>query len=462
MINAELLQKYSRDDKGLGELFADINKDLCRYNITTKTWFFFNGKFWEDDIGSMKVSRVAKELYDSICKCDLKLLNKEDITFYSKLGNLRNRKIMIEDARDKYHISSDMLDSDQYLFNCQNGTFNLKTFELQRHNPNDLISRISNVTYSENVTSTLFREFIDTVLENDIEKIRYIQKLLGYSLTGNTCLEEFYILYGPTTRNGKSTLLESFSYALGNAKGYAIPTNAESFSINNFSTGKQPSGDIARLKGFRFINIDEIPENMILNVSQIKKLTGRDTITARKLYKEEFDFIPEFKLFFNVNHLPIINDTTLFDSDRVKVIKFNKHFSKSEQNQNLKNQLKSDECINEIFNWALEGLKNFNKEGALAPEIIINDTAEYQQSSDIFKNFMADCLIASSKNETAKIVYQRYKDWAYSNNYKIMNKTEFFAKLKLNHIFSQHGTVDGKTCSNVVIGYILKPQPSLY
>lgn len=462
MFNLDILKNYSRDDKGLGELFANVYKDLCRYNVTTKSWYFYNGKFWEEDIGNMKVSRLAKELYDSICECNLNLLDKEAISFYSKLGNLRNRKIMIEDARDKYHISSNLLDSNQYLFNCQNGTFNLKTFKLQEHNPNDLISRISNVTYNENVNSTLFREFIDTVLENDVEKIKYIQKLFGYSLTGNTFLEEFYILYGPTTRNGKSTLLESFSYVLGNAKGYAIPTNAESFSTNNITNGKQASGDIARLKGFRFVNIDEIPENMILNVSQIKKLTGRDTITARKLYKDEFDFIPEFKLFFNVNHLPIINDTTLFDSDRVKVIKFNKHFSKSEQNPNLKNQLKSDECVNEIFNWSLEGLKQFNLEGAIAPPIIVADTAEYQQSSDIFKNFMADCLIASSKNETAKTIYEGYKNWACSNNYKIMNKTEFFSKLKLNHIFAQYGTVDGKTCSNVVIGYILKPPPSLY
>lgn len=97
-----------------------------------------------------------------------------------------------------------------------------------------------------------------------------------------------------------------------------------------------------------------------------------------------------------------------------------------------------------------------------ATGIIIADTVEYQQSSDIFKTFMVDCLIPSSKNETAKTIYERYKDWAYSNNYKVMNKSEFFAKLKLNHIFSQRGIVNVQTYSNVVIGYILKPAPALY
>lgn len=450
-------KNYSHDDRGFGDLFADIYKNQCRYNITTKDWYTYDGKKWEEDKGNTNVSRYAKQLYDKLLIYSLTLENKHNINEYSKyilkLGSLRNRKNMIEDAKDKYPISNEELDKDTYLFNCQNGTFNLRTFKLQNHNPSDLISKISNVVYNPNSESKVFYNFLIEIFENDIEKIEYLQKILGYTLTGNSNQEEFYIFYGPSTRNGKSTCIEAIINMLGGTNGYAITISPDSLATKQFLDGRQASGDIARLKGYRFVNASEPQQNMSINASLLKTLTGRDTITAREIYHESFEFKPSFKLYINTNYLPVIYDNTLFTSNRIRVIKFNKHFTDAEQNKNLKEELCSQEVVNEIFNWCIEGLKKFNTIGAIPPKSVINDTKEYQLSNDKLEIFISECLEKSEKNSKASEIYEIYKNWLSKNGYPIETKQQFFSHLRTKNIFSAQGTVNGKTIRNIVIGY---------
>ncbi len=448
---------YSHDDKGLGELFANIYKDTCRYNTTTKSWFIYDGTRWLEDKGNMKVSRYAKKL----SKCLSQYANNIEysqgkgpyVFFVKKLGSLNKRKTMIEDARDKYAISNEILDTDNYLFNCKNGTYNLRTFTLQAHNPNDFISKISNVVYNENTTSTKFHKFIEEIMEGNTSKIEYLQKILGYSLTGDTSQEQFYIFYGPSTRNGKTTLVETISYTLGNTDGYSISINPESLANKHCFNGNLASGDIAKLKGYRFVNANEAPQNMTFNANLLKRLTGQDMITARQLYQEEFDFKPTLKLFFNTNHLPMISDTTLFTSNRIHIITFNKHFTEQEQNRYLKAELKEKDTISEIFNWCIDGLKKFYLEGIIAPHEVVQDTKAYQEVNDKIAIFISECLKRSEKNETGQAVYEVYKKWSEENGYGIENKSSFFLQLRSKNILADHGTVDGKTYRNVVLNY---------
>ena len=453
-------KNYSHDDKGLGELFADVYKNQCRYNTTTKSWYIYNGKCWIEDTGNVKVSRYAKKLYDELYEYASKIENKQTMEDYSKfirrLGQLRNRKIMVEDAKDKYPISNEQLDTDIYLFNCQNGTFNLSNFKLQPHNPDDLISKISNVIYNPHSMSNVFSKFISEVLENDTEKIEYLQKILGYALTGDTSQEEFYIFYGPSTRNGKSTLIEAIINMFGSTKGYAVTINPESLASRQYLDGRQASGDIARLRGYRFANANEAPKNMSFNVNLLKILTGRDTITAREIYQTSFAFNPICKIFFNTNYLPLIADDTLFTSNRVKVITFNKHFKEEEQNKKLKDELKSPDVVSEIFNWCIEGLKNFYMKKAIPPSSVIKDTLEYKSSNDILETFINECLIKVKNNSKAGYIYEYYKNWLVNNGYPIETKQQFFSELKRKNLFEIYGTVDGKTIRNVIIGYELK------
>ncbi len=449
--------KYQLCDKGFGELFADIFVDECRYNVTCKEWFVYNGKTWVIDTGSMVVSGKAKKMYDALLKYATTIHDDDQKKIYletvMKYGALNKRQTMITDARDKFFISNADLDSRGELFNCQNGTYNLDTFTFHPHNSHDLLSKISNIIYDPTADGVEWKKFIDAIMQNDNEKIRYLQKILSYGITTETMLETAFILYGATTRNGKSTLVETFAYMLGNSAGYALNMLPQTLAQKQNNDSRQANGDIARLKGCRFLNASEPPKRMMFDVALLKTLLGRDSITARHLHEREFEFIPCFKLFINTNFLPLITDDTLFTSGRINVITFDKHFSETEQDKGLKDRLKKPENLSGIFNWLIEGLKMFRLEGATPPDAVRNSTQEYRSNSDKVGNFISECLEKTGKNSKASEVYVKYASWCELNGFGTENKSNFFDELKSKNLLRKTGSVKGTTYQNIVANY---------
>lgn len=449
--------KYSYDDRGNGDLFADIYKDVARYNTTVNDWYIYNGKLWQRDTGAMVVSRMAKQLKDELLVFSISIENDSQKTAYQKhimkLGSRTARDTMLKDARDKFHISNVDLDTNDNLLNCQNGTLDLKTFEFREHNSNDLLSKITNVEYLPNAKSELWDGFINEVMQWDQEKIKYLQKAIGYSLTADTSLETCFILYGSQTRNGKSTLVEAIMHMLGGSSGYALQMKPESLAQKQNTDSRQASGDIARICGARFLNVSEPPKKMIFDAALLKTLLGRDRIVARHLNEREFEFIPVFKLFMNTNYLPIIQDDTLFSSGRINVITFDRHFSEEEQDKTLKNKLRENENLSGILNWCIEGLKAFYKEGLTPTVAIVEATAEYRRESDKLGKFVAECLEKADKNITASSAYSVYEQWCRACGYGCENRGNFFAELRSKNLMSKSGTVDGKTKQRVIKGY---------
>ena len=360
---------------------------------------------------------------------------------------------MIKDARDKYHIANEDLDRNSDLLNCINGTLNLKTFEFKEHNCDDLISKITNVNYDPNIKSSLWIKFIEEIMLGDKEKIRYLQKAIGYSLTADTSLETCFILYGNKTRNGKSTLVETLMYMLGGSEGYSMQMKPETLAQKQHVDSRQASGDIARLCGARFLNLSEPPKKMIFDAALLKTLLGRDKIVARHLHEREFEFIPVFKLFMNTNYLPIIQDDTLFSSGRINVITFDRHFSEAEQDKTLKDKLREDENISGIFNWCIDGLKAFYKDGLVPTAAVKSATLDYRKDSDKLGKFIAGCLEESNENITATSVYMVYENWCRACGYGCENRGNFFTELRTKNLLSKSGTVEGKTKLRVLKGY---------
>lgn len=450
-------KKYSLNDKGFGDLFADINKDYARFNVTAKEWYIYNGSVWIEDTGAMQVSQRAKELADGLLIYATTIEDEQQknnyLQYVCKLGQLKYRETMIRDSRDKYFIKQADFDNNINLFNCQNGTLNLKTFEFKEHKASDLLSKISNVVYNPNVKAPVFEKFIDDIMQGDAEKKEYLQKVLGYSMTGDTSLETCFILYGATTRNGKSTLVETIAYMLGNTSGYALNMQPQTLQQMHKKDARQQSGDVARLDGARFVNASEPPKRMIFDVAFLKTILGRDSLTARYMFARDFEFIPHFKLFINTNFLPLITDDTLFSSGRINVITFEKHFEPHEQDKHLKDKLRQQDSISGIFNWCIEGLKKFRQEGAIPPKAITDSTAEYRSNSDKLGNFINECLEKTGNNSKAGAIYSVYKEWCELNGFGVENKGNFFDELRGKNILAKTGTVNGITQMNVVLGY---------
>lgn len=405
----------------------------------------------------MLVSRMAMQLKDELLMFSVSIDNETQKTAYQKhilkMGSRAVRETMVKDARDKYCISNEDLDKDLSLLNLLNGTLNLKTFEFREHRAEDLISKIANVSYDPTLKSELWLRFIDEVMQGDTEKLEYLQKAIGYGITADTSLETCFILYGATTRNGKSTLVETIMHMLGGSSGYAMQMKPESLAQKQNNDSRQASGDIARLAGARFLNVSEPPKKMIFDAALLKTLLGRDSIVARHLHEREFEFVPVFKLFMNTNYLPLIQDDSLFSSGRINVISFQRHFEEHEQDKGLKNKLRTPENLSGILNWCLDGLRKFHTEGLKPTTAIIEATADYRQESDKVGKFLAECLEPANENMTAGTAYEVYEQWCRACGYGCENQGNFFAELRAKNLISKSGTVNGITRLRVIKGY---------
>ena len=452
-LNAE---RYETSDKGFGRLFADVFKDRHRYNPSRKDFMRYDGKRWVDDIEGLGARASAKVLSDALVRYAVNVDTEgKYLKAVAALCNIRNRNNMLQDSKDVYFFSNEQLDVNDYLLNVQNGTLDLSGNEpvFLSHSPDMLLSKICNAEYDPAADCREWKKFLLEIMQDDKEKISYLQKIAGLSLTGGTQEETCFILYGSTTRNGKSTFCETLIYLLGD---YALTMKPESLAVKQNLDSRQASGDIARLAGCRFCNASEPPKRMLFDTALLKSLLGRDSITARHLHQREFSFIPKFKLVINTNYLPTITDDTVFSSGRINVISFDRHFEPQEQDKDLKNRLRDKQELSGILNWCIEGLQLYRKEGLKPPVAVQTATDTYRTDSDKIGNFINECLTKTGQNSKAKDIYEVYSKWCEENGFGVENKSNFFAELKTKGLFANSGTVEGKTVKNIVKGYTVE------
>lgn len=459
LIRLDAKKRYQMNDKSRGRLFSAVFKNKHRYNPLMKDYMAYDGKRWQKDTESIKAREAAQRLSDELIRYAVNIVEDDESRSYlkevSRLTNRSVRETMIADARVNSPISTEELDQDDYLLNLQNGTLDISgDIPIFRpHNPDDLLSKICNAAYNPDAKCPEWDKFLSEIMMGDISKIEYLQKIAGLSLTGNTEQESCFILYGSTTRNGKSTFCETIIHMLGD---YALSMKPETLAIKQNNDSRSPNGDIARLAGARFVNASEPPKRMLFDTALLKTMLGRDSIVARHLHEREFEFVPKFKLMINTNYLPTITDDTVFSSGRINVISFDRHFSEEEQDKKLKDRLRQPQELSGILNWCLEGLRLYRAEGLKAPEAVKQATESYRSDSDKVGNFINECMVKSEKNSKAGDVYKTYSEWCDDNGFGCENKQNFFAELKAKGIFGKSGRVDGRPVKNIVKGYVVE------
>ena len=453
---------YEWNDMGFARLFSDVFGGVCRYNTTAKEWYFYTGTVWKIDYSHVETSRLAKNMTTALIAYSATIKDDKTRTDYVKkaaqYGQLKYRETMIKDSGSNNYITAEMLDREDRYFNCQNGTLDLETMQLLPHDPNRLLSKISNVVYDPAARSELWENTINEIMEADKEKIDYLQRLFGYCLTADTSLERMWILYGPTARNGKSTIVETLLYLMGGDGGYGLTMKPESLAQKTLKDGSRANEDIARLESCRMVNASEPEKRINLNCSLIKTLIGRDTVATRNLYERTRQFTPKFKLLLNTNHLPSVSDLTMFAGQKIVVIEFKHHFDEREQDLQLKNKLRTADNISGVFNWCLEGLKKYKESGLPTPDTIQAAIDEYKHDSDKIALFFEDCMTKSPDNSTVVKVYDQYKTWCSRNNRTPEGKQGFISELISRGLYKKTGTIDGKTVRNVIPGWNLIPE----
>lgn len=420
--------RYQRDEIGIGYAFADYFKPIARFDRERGIWYVYDGKVWQPDENALAVAELAKILADRLYTFALQITDEDTRNRYikrvQKLQMRKNRRTMIEDAKSVYPVSHTVFDRNTNLFNCQNGTLNLTTGEFRPHDPADFLTMMSGVTYDPNATCPRWEQFISEVMCNDADLALYLQKALGYALTGDTSLECLFILYGATSRNGKGTTMETFLKIMGD---YGKTSNPEMLStkFGNINASG-PSEEIARLAGVRFVNISEPEKKITFNAALVKRMTGNDTLNARFLHENSFDFRPNFKIFINTNYKPSVSDMTLFYSCRLKLIPFKRHFEEHEQDKGLKGFFSLPESQSAIFNWCYAGYKLFRKQGLDDPAAVTEATKEYQDESDRIGQFVDAWLEEGEAFEVrTSAAYKLYGEWCDKYGYRKENSTNF-------------------------------------
>ena len=277
-------------------------------------------------------------------------------------------------------IHADALDADAWLLNTPTGTIDLRTGELRKHRPGDLLTKITAVGPDGEMPTPHWLEYLRTSL-GDPNLIAAYQRRIGYTLTGDTREQCMFIAAGDG-ENGKTTGAETIAAMLGD---YA--TAADSSTFTTAASDRAARSDLARLRGARLVTADEIEDGAQLAESLVKRLTGGDRITARYLYRDEFEFRPVMKLWLTVNHLPRVQGDDHAIWRRLQVIPFEKRIQRPDKQ--LSRKLRGE--LPGILAWAIQGCVDWQRHGLGSCGAIEHAGAVYRQREDRLALFLDDC-----------------------------------------------------------------------
>ncbi len=455
---APIQKDYNTTDMGNAERFADKFGDRVRYCSKLGkegVWLIWDGARWQID-EKLKIHRMAKEIVPDIyLDSQNALMQADKIRLFKwalQTEGLATRNNMVKDARPALSVAVDELDTHSWLLNCQNGTLDLRTGKLGPHVQTDYLTKMLAIDYDEKAECPTWIDFINTSQWDKEEMIEYLQKAVGYSLTGDTGEKCMFILHGPKD-TGKSTFIEAMQMMLGE---YAIKIQTQTLM---WKRERQQSNDIAILKGARFVHASEAEEHERLAEAQIKEMTGGDTITCRFLHAEFFQFQPEFKLWLSTNHKPkASNDEALWG--RLKLIPFTYRITEDEKDRKLKQKLKAE--LPGILRWAVEGCLKWQADGLKDPQIVSSATGNYRSQMDTIGDFIKDsCELHPDHEEMAGTLYAAYKAWCVDVGERTESKRAFGLKLLDRGLINKQATSGNDKGKIKWFGISLNSTPSL-
>lgn len=436
---------YSYDDTGNAERYKAMHGDNLRFSYIRKNWFVYNGKTWEiDQYGHVKqlADRTIEEMKhetpyvpDGTDPDDAREMLQKHI---KRTRNSAGKENMIKEAQHLLSIDIEDFDNDLFLFNLQNGYLDLNTGSLNPHERDKYFTRISNVEYDGEHHAPMWNQFLNEIFNGDAELIEYVQRAVGYTLSGSTEEQMMFVLLG-NGRNGKSVFLDVINEIMGT---YATNIRPESIMVRNNQGNANP--DIAKLAGARFVTTTEPNDGDRLDEGLIKQLTGGDRVSARFLYEDEFEFTPQFKLWMATNHKPLIRGTDDGIWRRIAIVPFDVQIPEHKVDKRLPQKLKRE--LKGIMHWAMEGYLKWSKFGLQEPRIVAEQRHEYRTEMDVIEAFLEDECHVDKSNSTRKTtsadLYRAYKMWAKDNEQYLMSSTKFgremgkkFQKIKSGNVY---------------------------
>ena len=425
------LYSFGFDDTGNAEAFRLLYGGVARYRRVNDAWYFWNGNYWQrrhDSMAERLMKQVTKHrerawnLYHESADGDD---SREKLPkFFSASRNQTRLSAALKIAKTMQGIewSQDIpLDPNPDLFCAKNSVVDLRTGQRRRGRQDDYITRSAGVEFDPTAQCPRWERFLEELFPDAPEVIAFLQRLVGYTLTGWTSEQCFVFLIGDGA-NGKSVFTEVIRSVLGN---YATETP---FSTFERKRSDAVPNDIAALAGARFVSASESEEGRRLSEAKVKRMTGGDSVSSRFLYQEYFTYVPVCKFVMSLNHFPEVIGTDDGIWRRLLVIPFEQSFL-GREDKHLKEKLIAE--APGILAWAVRGCLEWQKNGLMVPERIRITLEELRSESDLLGLFLEEAVLVDASSTTRAIeLFKAFKSWCLERGHREWSNKLFGTRLK--------------------------------
>jgi putative DNA primase/helicase len=432
---------------GNAERMVDRFSDRFRYCAPLGHFFVWDGRRWREDFEGHAIRKLAaatvRSIYEEVSDDrDLATAEREMLTKHAvKSETDRSIDGMVKLVRSLpgVAVEPELFDRDPYLFNVRNGTIELRTGKLRPHRREDFITQLAPVRYDERAEAPLFIAFLKRIFSDDLELIDFVQRLLGYCLTGECTEQAMAVCYGPTGKNGKSTLLTAVLNVLGSD--YAIELPASFFLAKKWEAHPE---EVARLRGRRYACAVEVNEGAKLDEARVKHLTGNDRIAARHMYEGTFDFAPSHKFLIGVNERPEVQGMDDAIWRRLLLVPFTVQIPEAERDLDFGKKLLKE--APGMLAWMVRGCLAWQRQHLAPPATVVAASKEYRDEMDTVRSFLQSdrCKLSPGFATPKGRLRAAYEEWCQAEGMQPQRPRTWAAqlrKLKLKEDEIGHGNV---------------------
>lgn len=409
----ETLLNVSLTDEGNAHRIALVYEGKLLYCSNIGKWMLYTGKLWEE-VNLERIYEIVGKVMDRAkAEWQAAVMDEKGLKFFTNSKNTAKKKAALEQLQGLLYASTKDFDKNPWLLNCQNGVLDLRTGKLLPHSAGLMLSKICNAALPPAGTaSPLWEQTIKQIIPDNALR-HYLQKYIGYCLTGSTREENFLIMHGPGG-TGKGTFIETIQKVLGS---YARPVNVDMFLSyrNDANSGEGATPILAALENIRLVVASESGEGRKFNEAKIKLLTGGDAITARRLHQAPTTYQPAFKVVIQTNYIPDVsnvNDKGI--TRRMLIAPFRQKLAEEQRNLKLKEELSKPENLNAVLRWCVDGCLMWQKEGLTGTEPAVMNRVrdEYLADRDYIGDFLESCCEYKADAQTyLKDLYQGFCEW---------------------------------------------------
>lgn len=399
--------RYESTDLGNARRLVATYGHHLRYVAEWGRWIVWNGRCWQPDVTGEVMRRAkltAEQILDEARDDKSEKLFRHALKSQSATG--LTAMVNVASTEPTIPVLVSELDADPWLLTVANGTVNLKTGQLHHSDPDDLIAKESPVKWDPNAVCPAFDAFLERILPDSAVR-DFVQRAVGYSLTGLTTEHVLLMLHG-SGGNGKSVFTETLMRLMGD---HAAPASPKLLVVEKHS--EHPTA-IADLHGRRLVIAQEIEQGHRLDEALVKQLTGGDQLKARFMRQDFWSFTPTHKLWVACNHKPRIRGTDHGIWRRIRLVPFEVTIPATEQDKNLATKLAAE--LPGILNWALAGCLAWQRDGLEPPDAVVVATDMYAKESDLVAQFLDErCIVGDQYQVRSSDLYAEYKSWCQDN-----------------------------------------------